>query len=65
MAVSQGLAGLFYYLQMPVALYACIVVFCAFFSLSQGPVSWLYFSEVMVDQGMGFVVLGLWASCIE
>ena len=30
-----------------------------------GPVAWLYFGEVLSSQGMGLVVLGLWASSLE
>lgn len=46
-------------------MYVLLVSFCCTFSWTLGPVSWLYFSEVMVDTGMGIVVLGFWISGIE
>jgi hypothetical protein len=65
MTASLALAGGFHWMKMGLPLYICIVIFCAMFSFSMGPVAWLYFGEVLSPQGFGVVVLGLWASSIE
>jgi len=62
---SLALAGGFYWMKMGLPLYICVVNLGFMFSFSMGPVTWLYFGEVLSPKGFGVVVLGLWASSIE
>jgi len=58
-------AGAFFQAALPAPMYACLNAFIFSFSLTSGPVTWLYISECTVDTATGLVVLGLYASCMQ
>lgn len=58
-------AGTFFQANLPVFMYLCLNGFILSFSMTSGPVTWLYISECTVDTATGLVVLGLYTSCMQ
>jgi MFS family permease len=58
-------AGAFFQANLPGPMYLCLNGFILSFSMTSGPVTWLYISECTVDTATGLVVLGLYTSCMQ
>lgn len=65
MGIMELGAGAFFQAALPVPMYICLNGFILSFSLTSGPVTWLYISECTVDTATGLVVLGLYTSCMQ
>ena len=64
MGICLTLGGLSVVYEQYMTSFILINAFLAFYQLSQGPVGWVYISEVSVDASAGFVVAGLFINMI-
>jgi MFS family permease len=64
MAVCHALVGVFAFYNESVWVVVMMVAFVFFYQVMNGPVVWLYVSEVVVDTALGLAIFTLWATVL-
>ena len=64
MGICLAFAGISVFYEWYMVSFISINTFIAFYQLSQGPVGWVYISEVAVDAASGFAIFGLFLNMI-